>query len=201
MNSLATILRRHAALTPTGFTPTGFAPVGPPALAVVATLAAVLALGACGSYPSVRPDPPKVSVAGVRPLNVSLTRQRLEFKLLVENPNAFDLPLRSLDFVANVAGEKMATGRSDERVTIPANGEAVVVVEVVTGIDRLIGRVRSMIDDRTLELDYGVTGTVKLANWPKRIPFDVDGVLANPRAEPSDENGSDDSGGKEEPTR
>ena len=149
---------------------------------------ALLALVACASFPSARPEPPKVSVAGVRPLNVSLTRQRLEFKLRVENPNPYDLPLRSLDFVANVAGEKIATGRSDERVTIPAEGDAIVAVEVVTGIDRLIGRMRSMLDDRTLELDYDVAGSVKLANWPRRIPFDVEGVLENPRSgsEPED---------------
>lgn len=130
-------------------------------------------------------------MAGVRPLNVSLTKQRLEFKLRVENPNPYDLPLRSLDFVANVAGEKFATGRSDEHVTIPAEGEAIVAVEVITGIDRLIGRMRSMIDDRTLELDYGVTGSVKLANWPKRIPFDVEGVLENPRKRSEDDTGED----------
>jgi len=152
-------------------------------LALVA-LVPLLLVSACGALSSVKPEAPKVSVAGVRPLNISLTRQKLEFRLRVQNPNAFDLPIRSLDFVAELAGDEIATGRSDERVTVPANGEAEIRVDVVTGIDRLVGKFRSMFEDRTLELDYGVTGSVKLTNWPTRIPFDVDGILENPRAEP-----------------
>ena len=160
------------------------------AMALLAALLVAAALaGGCAALPSVRPEPPKVSVAGVRPLNISLTRQRLEFRLRVENPNDYDLPLRSLDFAARLAGEEFATGRSDERVTIPANGEAEIKVDVTTGIDRLLGRMRSMLDDRTLDLDYGVTGSVKLANWPRRIPFDVTGVLENPRAPRTEESG------------
>ena len=144
-------------------------------------LALALLVSGCAAFPSVRPDPPEVSVASVRPLSIGFTKQRLEFRLRVENPNDFELPLRSLDFVADLAGERIATGRSDERVTIPANGEAFVEVEVETGVGRLLERMRDMLENRTLELDYEVSGFVKLDNWPARIPFDVDGVLENPR--------------------
>lgn len=152
-------------------------------LALVALVPLLIGSG-CAALPSVKPQAPQVSVAGVRPLNVSLTRQKLEFRLRVQNPNDYDLPIRSLDFVAELAGDRIASGKSDERVTIPANGEAEVLVDVVTGIGRLVGKLRSMLEDRSLDLDYGVTGSVKLANWPTRIPFDVDGILENPRAEP-----------------
>ena len=40
-----------------------------------------------------------------------------------------------------------------------------------------------MLEERTLDLDYGVSGSVRLANWPARIPFDVDGVIENPRGD------------------
>lgn len=156
-----------------------------PAVSLVRTVLACLlvALAGCASLPSVRPEPPRVTVAGVRPLNLSLTKQRLEFRLRVENPNPYELPLRSLDFVARLAGERIAAGRSDERVTIPPGGEAIVTVDVVAGVGKLLGRMRAMLEDRTLELDYDVTGSVRLDNWPKPIPFDVGGVLENPRAE------------------
>lgn len=138
------------------------------------------ALAGCAAMSAVRPKPPVVSVAGVRPLNLSLTKQRLRFRLLVENPNAFDLPVDSLDFVAKVGDERIARGSSDEPVVVPANGEAELSVDVTAGIDTVMDRVRSMLKDRTIDLDYRVDGTVKLANWPKRIPFDVDGTLENP---------------------
>ena len=145
-------------------------------------LALAALLSACASFPSVRPEPPRVSVAGVRPLNLSLTRQRLEFRLLVENPNDYELPLRSLDFVAQLGGERIAAGRSDERVTIPAKGEAVIEVDVVAGVGRLFSRMREMLERKELDLDYDVRGSVRLDNWPARIPFDVAGVIENPRA-------------------
>jgi len=159
-------------------------------------LGAALLAGGCASFPSVRPDPPTVSVAGVRPLSIGFTKQRLEFRLRVENPNDFELPLRSLDFVASLAGERIATGRSDERVVIPAEGEAIVAVDVETGVGRLIERMRDMLDDRQLDLDYDVSGFVRLDNWPARIPFDVGGVLENPRGE---ETRKDDAGNRDTP--
>lgn len=163
-------------------------------LTILTCALALLVTSGCAVMRQVQPDPPRVTVAGVRPLNLSLTEQRLEFRLRVENPNGFDLPLRELDFVANVAGDRIASGRSNERVTIPANGEAIVKVDVTAGVSTLLGRLRQMLDDKTLELDYGVTGFVRLDNWPKRIPFDVEGLLPNPQGD-HEENGQGEPGG------
>jgi len=139
-----------------------------------------LTLNACAAIPGSKPESPTVRIASVRPLNLSLTEQKLGFKLRVENPNNFDLPLEALNFTASFAGEDIAEGSSDEKITIPAKGEAIVDVAVTAGINKMLNRFRSMIDSKTLQLDYGVTGTVKLANWPRRIPFNVDGELDAP---------------------
>jgi len=50
-------------------------------------------------------------------------------------------------------------------------------VSVNAGISRVLERFRNMISEGTIELDYGVKGNIKLANWPTRIPFDVEGEL------------------------
>jgi|GEM_PF-337797 len=161
---------------------------------LITLLLGALLLGAsgCAVVDRVKPESPRVTVDGVKPLNLSLTRQRLAFRLRVENPNDFELPLRELDFTARVAGDRIASGRSDERVTIPANGEAYLTVNVEAGMSRIIGRIRQMLDDQTLELDYDVTGFVRLDNWPSRIPFDVDGVLENPLDTENNAGGVDD---------
>lgn len=137
----------------------------------------MLHLSACAALAPSKPEPPDVRITGVRPLNLSLTQQRLEFTLDVSNPNGFDLPVQELDFVAKLAGEKLAKGRSTEGVTVPANGNAELKVEVSAGITRMFDTFRGMLDAGSIELDYGVTGTVKLANWPSRIPFNVEGLL------------------------
>lgn len=134
----------------------------------------------CAAIPGTKPLPPKVSLIGVRPLNLSLTKQKLAFKLKVVNPNRFDLPMESLQFAASFAGQEIAKGSSDKPVTLPARGEAELEVTVNAGIVQVLERFRSMIEGGTIELDYGVKGTVKLANWPRRIPFDVVGELEDP---------------------
>ena len=139
-----------------------------------------LLLSACSSIPLNKPQAPIVSIAAMRPLNLSLTRQRLAFTLDVKNPNPYDLPLESLDFVATFAGEKLATGESKDKVTLPANGKAVVEVEVTAALGTLLDNFQSMLNSGDINLQYGVTGNVKLANWPTRIPFDVDGELEAP---------------------
>ena len=149
------------------------------ARALAAALAVALLAG-CAAVSKVKPEPPTVSVASVRPLNLSLSRQRLRFRLLVENPNGFELPLEELDFVATLGDDRVARGSSDEDVIIPANGSAEVSVDVVAGIASVLDRLRSMVRNRTIDLDYTVAGTVTLANWPRPIPFDVEGIVDNP---------------------
>lgn len=124
---------------------------------------------------SKKPQAPIVKIAAVKPLNLSFTKQRLAFTLQVHNPNAYDLPLQNLDFVASLAGNNIATGKSDQAVTLPANGEAIVEVEVEAKINKLISHFQSMLSANSINLEYGVKGHVKLANWPTRIPFDVVG--------------------------
>lgn len=145
-------------------------------------LSLLLALFACASLPSVKPESPKVSVTGVYPIDFTLTSQTIGLKLLIENPNNFDLPMQSLTFNARFSGEQFAQGSSIDEVVIPANGDALLDVEVKTGLGKLANQLRAMLDTNNAELNYDVTGLVKLANWPKAIPFNVEGEIDDPRA-------------------
>jgi len=102
--------------------------------------------------------------------------------LRVENPNGFDLPMQSLTFKARFAGKQFAQGNSIDRVIIPANGEALLDVEVKTGLSKLIKQLSSAVSTENPELDYDVTGLVKLSNWPLAIPFNVEGEIEDLRA-------------------
>lgn len=143
----------------------------------------LLLLTACASLEQAKPVAPKVSIASVRPMNLSLTGQKLNFTLRVQNPNAFDLPMESLEFVASLAGETVAKGLSDKAITIPAKKDAMIDVVVVAGLSQMLQRFKtiasSLGSDDGINLDYGIKGTVKLANWPGKIPFDVTGDLAD----------------------
>ncbi len=140
----------------------------------------ILLISACASIPTSKPIAPKVTVASVVPKNLSLSGTRLLFTLDVANPNSYDLPMEQLEFVASFDNENIARGASEKAVTIPANGQEQVEVVVVAKLSKFFGQLRSMLATQDFSLDYTVSGFVKLANWPLKIPFDVAGELEEP---------------------
>ncbi len=147
---------------------------------------ALFTLSACATLENAKPVAPEVSIASVRPMNLSLSGQKLNFTLRVKNPNAFDLPVQSLEFAATLAGKKIAEGVNNSAVTIPARQEAMMDVIVVAGLSTVIDQFKSIAgsigedlkSEEGISLDYGIKGAVKLANWPTKFPFDVKGDLA-----------------------
>ena len=138
-------------------------------------------LSACASLPKPKLISPKVTVESVRPVSLSLTSQTIGLTLRVANPNSIALPMKSLSFNARFSGEKFAQGQSVEKVTIPAKGDALLEVEVTAGLVRLANQLKAMLDSENAELNYDVTGFVTLSNWPKPIPFNVEGEIEDPR--------------------
>ena len=149
---------------------------------VTAPLAVMLCmlLSACTTMLTSRPLAPRVAVDSVKAEKIGLTRQHLLFRLAVSNPNNFDLPLQAINFIAAVDGVELAQGLSTERVTIPANGKAMLEVHVSTSVNKLLGRLLLAANQNRKNVAYDVRGFVKLSNWPARIPFNVDGALQNP---------------------
>lgn len=142
----------------------------------------LLALAACSVLPT-KPIKPEIDLVNVRPLNVSLTEQKLRFTLKVSNPNNFALPVESIDFVARFNGSNIANGKSKQAVTIPANSEGELTLDVTAGLDRLVTTLKTLLEGQTLNLDYELAGTVKIENWSTPVPFDVIGAM---NVEPSD---------------
>ncbi len=137
------------------------------------------------SCTTLRPQEPQIELADVRPLNLSLSGQKLAVTLNIFNPNSFDLNLQGVDITATLSGEPVAAGSSDDTVTIPAEGEQTLELVVIAGLDVALARLRTMLSREQSGLDYGVSGTVKLSNWPVPIPFTSDGKLDNPFLAPA----------------
>lgn len=145
-------------------------------LMLILAMAIVLTNG-CATPLLQKPQAPIVKVISVRPLNFSFVEQRLAFKLQVSNPNSYDLPIQRLEFIASLDKEKIANGETQEAVTLPANGSTTMQIEVKAGVNKLVSQLQNMLSANSLSLDYDIKGWVKLANWPSKIPFDVEGVL------------------------
>ncbi|MFK8082092.1 MAG: LEA type 2 family protein [Granulosicoccus sp.] len=144
---------------------------------LVAALLLIMAIG-CSSIPTSKPIAPKVEVANLEIVKLGFLSQDLAFTLNVFNPNDYDLPVNTLNFIATVANEAVAEGISDTPVRLLANSTTEVVIEVTTRVNKLLGKLLQSPLGIDSALDYNVTGFVKLDNWPARIPFNIDKSLS-----------------------
>ncbi|MEM7257351.1 MAG: LEA type 2 family protein [Pseudomonadota bacterium] len=139
-------------------------------------LVCVLATAACSSIPK-KALKPKVELVSVVPLNISVSEQKLRFHLNVTNPNSFELPVESVDFIARFNDTDIASGKSLQSAVIPPNGAATLTLDVTAGIDRLASTLQTLLQGEQLNLNYELTGSVKIEDWATPIPFNVIGAM------------------------
>lgn len=124
-----------------------------------------------------KPQPPTVSVVGVKPLTLSVVAPRLQFNLKVENPNGFDLPIQRIRYVMQVAGQEVAKGEEMAATTIPANGSGIVPVSAEVRLGSFMQQLSTVLQRGQIDLTYNLQGRVNLDNWPTAIPFKKRGSL------------------------
>ena len=148
---------------------------------LVALTTVSMLLSGCALFDLANPKEPTIKLDSVVPQSIGRTVQRLEIGLLVQNPNRFDLHIQELNFTALVNGENFAKGNSSESATVPASSEALLKVQVELGLADLLSQAAKLFTaPEQGPLQYGVSGTVTLENWPTDIPFDVVGEYSNP---------------------
>lgn len=141
-----------------------------------AYLLITLLVCACAGTP-LSPQKPEISVLSVKPMSLSSNEQRFLFTLNIENPNAFALPVEGVDLAATFAGEKVAVGRSTAEVSVPANGNAQLGIEITTQLKDMFSNFLKSLGKGSLNLDYEIAGDVKVKNLAKSFPFASSGNL------------------------
>lgn len=137
-------------------------------------LLCTLLLLACTSLDRLRPQAPEVTLAGIRPVSISLFEQIFEVDLRVHNPNSFELPIEGLEYTLRVRDEKVARGGSSEAVTLPPHESRLVTVSAVGSLFGLLQLLRKQQDTA---FDYRLEGSVDVGGVPGRVNFDREGSL------------------------
>ena len=139
---------------------------------LMACLALTLA-GGCALVPKFKE--PHLEVVNVEVLKGDLLRQELRVRMRVQNPNDRALPVKSIEYQVEVAGEAFAHGESERDFVVPANGEQEFDVSVTANAASML--LRMLAGGRKLEvLEYRITGKVKLASGLMRnVPFSQKG--------------------------
>jgi LEA14-like dessication related protein len=111
-------------------------------------------------------------LAGVDSINLGLIEQRFDLQLRVQNSNRFALPVQGMEFVLQRDDHDFAHGVTYHTVTIPAFGETLVEVSVVSNMANLYEQLRDRGTGDKNRLRYKLSGGVGLSYWAAKIPFE-----------------------------
>ena len=139
-------------------------------------MALLVLLGACSSLVP-KLQAPTLDVVGVELLRGDLFEQQLRVRIKVTNPNDRMLPVNSIRYKMELAGEAFADGESEREFQVPALGttefDVTVRANAASVLLRLLGGGR-----KPDSVDYRLTGQVKLASGLLRtIPFEEKGAI------------------------
>jgi LEA14-like dessication related protein len=147
--------------------------------ATAAALVAALAALACGCALAPKLEAPKLSIVDVQVVSGEVWEQRLRVRIHVHNPNDRALPVKSLEYTIEIAGEKFASGESAQSFVVPPRGDAEFDTNVTTN---LLGALLKVLgrgpNARVEEVPYRLSGKVALSEglW-RSIPFDEHGTF------------------------
>lgn len=134
----------------------------------------VLFIAGCSHFPT-RPQAPEVSLNNLQLIEATLFEQRYMLHLRIQNPNAFELPIAGMSYRLLLNGREFATGVSRDIDTLPAYGEEVVQVTVVSNLLRVYEQLRRPADNAAFS--YALEGSISLHGLPMRLPFSQRGEI------------------------
>jgi LEA14-like dessication related protein len=139
-------------------------------------LAIALLLAGCAGLGH-KPETPRINLVGLKILDIQLFEQRFGLTLRIQNPNRAELTIEGISFEVEINDHEFAHGVDNQGVTVPAYGESVMEVEVVSTLFSLIDQLRDLNRRSGKPLDYLIRGRISLAGSPISIPFEETGRL------------------------
>lgn len=150
-----------------------------------------LALAACAGIGAAPTQPPHVSLVDLRVQDVKLFEQRYGMELRVQNPNSVPLSIVGMDYSVRLNDIEFGKGVSRQPVTVPAYGEAVIVVDLVSSTWSLLQRVRELQRGRLPQgLKVRIAGGMSLARGAEPLPFMFQGEIGRAASKPSARDGA-----------
>jgi LEA14-like dessication related protein len=105
----------------------------------------------------------------------SLTEANLLIGLDVQNPNRFDLTLKSFEYVLFLDNKEIGTGRLEKEILIPSSSTTQVQVSVVAKFKDLGGSLKTIIAGHDLPYKIEGKASVETTFGSRYFPFSKDG--------------------------
>lgn len=123
---------------------------------------------------------PHVTLNNLQVLDMTLLEQRYAVTLRVQNPNPVPIPISGMNFRLDINDTEFGRGVTHQAVTVPAYGEALVELNLVSNLVRLFDQVRGMESNKGQSLHYRLSGGISVADRLGKLPFEYQGEF-NPR--------------------
>jgi LEA14-like dessication related protein len=130
-------------------------------------------------------ESPRVSLVSIQPKEMGVLEQRYGLQLRILNPNDTALPVTGMQYSLQINDREFAYGVSRQPVSIPAYGEAVLDVDVVSNLLKVLQQIQEASTGKQESLKYRISGSLSLENHLGKLPFDYRGELNYLPASPS----------------
>ena len=154
------------------------------ALPIPLALLLALLLGGCASLMP-QEDRVRVTIVDIRPLEATLMEQRFLVKLRLQNRSREPLAIDGLSFDLDLNGKAFASGVSNQAVTAPGFGEALLEVKVSSTLFGVIRQIQTLQNTEPKPFEYRISGSLSSPDSLFGLGFDERGeidlnVPANP---------------------
>jgi len=134
----------------------------------LALLLVALQLGGCAAMQPAL-EAPNLSLTAMRVVDVSLFEQR------------FALPVTGMNIRLDINDVEFGHGVTNEAMTVPAYGETVFEINLVSNVIRFVDQIRALEKGTGEALRYRLAGGVSVANRLGKLPFDYHGEIGQHR--------------------
>jgi len=146
---------------------------------VVVILALFVLLSGCAGIGQ-QLDPPRVSLANIKVLEVTGLETAFEIQLRVFNANAVDLTVNGINAELDINGQSFATGVSNTPIDIPSYGTELVTVKVYSSVIKMFKSIYGLKESE--ELKYRLNGKIRVSAgndmMPTSLPFESEGQVS-----------------------
>ena len=123
-------------------------------------------------------DEPTITLKEIHVRQLSLTDASLVFVAEIQNPNSYELRLKSLDYTIHLDGRETGGGSLQKEISVPASSSAPVEIPVSARFGSLSAVAKMYISGQ--ELPYRIEGKalVKAGLFDRTFPFSRTGTLS-----------------------
>jgi LEA14-like dessication related protein len=125
-------------------------------------------------------EPLNATIADITPLDMSVLEQRYAVKVRLLNPNDAEIAFDAVVFDLEINDKPFAKGVSRQGGVLPRFGEAVIEMQVVSGLQNILRQIAELQKGDRAGFTYRIKGRLHSTGGLGSIPFDTKGEFAFP---------------------